>query len=321
MTLPNFLIIGAPRCGTTSLYEYLQQHPDVFMSEVKEPHFFAFEEDSAPERLPEPDDYIRNFAEYCALFEPGKAKKAIGEASSMYLESHEAPARIHRMIPDARLVALLRNPADRAYSHYTIHREIFIDPAPTFREALEQEPQRIRDGWRSNWRYREHGFYAKHLTNFYKHFDPSQVRVYLFEDLTKRPQETLADLCSFLGIDPSFSFDTSTAHNPSAAPRNPELHKFLLKPSPVRGIVKALVPEKLRVATRDALRQMNREKPAALDEATRQEMLDGYREDIAQLEQLLRRDLSHWFQPKAAKDPAKQSSPENPAGAGASTRT
>src|SRR5580765_3646808 len=121
MTLPNFLIIGAGKSGTTALYEYLKQHPQVYMSPVKEPRFFAFEGESVNfggpwgERLNPEVMAFNSIASYSALFEDVEDETAIGEASPIYLWAAKAAARIHRRVPDARLIAILRDPVERAY--------------------------------------------------------------------------------------------------------------------------------------------------------------------------------------------------------------
>src|SRR5947209_2632070 len=121
--LPTFLIIGAMKSGTTALYHALRQHPDIWMSPEKEPHFFAFEDQEIPYAGPR-DRYIlesmtvRDIAAYRRLFEPGAAKAAAGEASVMYLYLPHVPPRVKERVPTARLIALLRNPVDRAYSSY-----------------------------------------------------------------------------------------------------------------------------------------------------------------------------------------------------------
>ena len=152
MTLPNFLIIGAPKCGTTSLYAYLKQHPQVFMTIPKEPTFFGNEGTDGLFNGPHDEDrayhsrVITNFADYKALYDRVTNEKAIGEASIYYLYLPKAPEQIQKYVPKAAMFAVLRNPADRAYSAYT-HVVRQARERRSFADSLREEPERIRKKW------------------------------------------------------------------------------------------------------------------------------------------------------------------------------
>lgn len=155
MTLPTFLIIGSGRSGTTSLHAYLRQHPEVFMSEVKEPSFFSFMDGGIPSRGPG-SEWLRRTAvttreAYEALFAASAGARAIGEASPAYLIDPAVPARIHALIPHVRLVAILRHPAERAHAAYLGRRRDGLDPAPTFEAALRDEDRRLGQGSPATW--------------------------------------------------------------------------------------------------------------------------------------------------------------------------
>ncbi|NEO53881.1 MAG: sulfotransferase [Okeania sp. SIO3B5] len=149
MSMPNFLMIGAPKAGTTSLYEYLKQHPQVYLSEIKEPHFFSFEGRTQGFNDPSRANFIRKkvtkIEDYKKLFEEVKDEVAIGEASTSYIYIPEAVERIKKYVPDVKIIAILRNPADRAFSHYLQHRkngtEVFLD----FADALKEEQDLRKD--------------------------------------------------------------------------------------------------------------------------------------------------------------------------------
>src|SRR5215210_1748036 len=153
--LPNFLVIGAGKSGTTSLYHYLRQHPDVYMSPVKEPLFFAAE--GGRIRFPGPDGRmisraanpgaVTRMKDYRALFAGVSGKKAVGEASPQYLYTPEAPLRIKHYVPEAKLIAVLRNPVERAYSAFLHRTRLGREPLADFSEALRQEDSRMREGW------------------------------------------------------------------------------------------------------------------------------------------------------------------------------
>ncbi len=161
MPTPNFFVIGAARSGTTSLYHYLKQHPQIYISPVKEPRFFAFKGvadnlDSYYE--PSGSDIVKesitSFEAYCALFQGVSCEKAIGEASPLYLWSSKACENIHQTIPDAKLIAILRDPVERAFSHFLLNKE-----SNCFAQAVQDELSHVRDGWFSGWRHIARGFY------------------------------------------------------------------------------------------------------------------------------------------------------------------
>ncbi len=189
MTLPNFLIIGAAKSGTTSLYVYLMQHPEIYMSPVKETHFFSFDSESKMTKGPGDPIHkaITDFNEYQALFDGVTDEKAIGEASTSYLYRPEAPGRIHKILPDAKLIAILRNPADRAFSAYMHVVRDERETAKDFAEALSYEENRKAAGWEPIWHFTSVGHYYEHLKRYYDLFHPDQIKVYLHEDLNDHP--------------------------------------------------------------------------------------------------------------------------------------
>ena len=173
--LPNFLVIGAGKSGTTSLYYYLRQHPEIFMSPVKEPGFFALEGHPLDFRGPG-DERLREttattLESYEKLFSEARGESAVGESSVLYLYDGNAHESIARHIPDVKLLAVLRNPVDRAYSAFLHRTRDGYETCATFEEALAAEPQRAADGWYYGWRYREYGFYHRSLVRYYDRFD------------------------------------------------------------------------------------------------------------------------------------------------------
>ena len=183
--LPNFVVIGAMRSGSTSLYKYLQAHPDVYMPR-KEIHFFDRKWD-------------RGLSWYLTRFEGHAGQTAVGEATPSYLAEPEALDRMASTIPDARLLAVLRDPVDRAYSHYWMEHARARDPR-TFEEAIADELAE-RPGAPD---YLARGRYVRQLEDVGARFPRAQLQVVLFDDLRDRPQETYADVCRFLGIDDRF---------------------------------------------------------------------------------------------------------------------
>ena len=205
MALPNLFVVGAPKCGTTSLHRYLGQHPRIAMSKVKEPKFFLT--DGARPRFRGPGDeragraYVIDRHAYEALFDqPGPGGYA-GESSPYYLWDPSAAPRIRALVPDARLVAALREPTARAYSNWSDLREQGREKLD-FASALAAEAERQELGWEPFWAYRSLGLYGEQLARLFEVFPPAQVKVILAEDLAESPDRVLGDLFAFLGLDP-----------------------------------------------------------------------------------------------------------------------
>ena len=299
MTLPNFLVIGAAKAGTTSLYHYLGQHPEVFMSPVKEPHFFALGGTGANFRSPGAEAGInrKSFADpegYEGLFAGARGEKAIGEASTSYLYSPEAPERIKRRVPEARLIAVLRDPAERAYSTFLALRLGGREPLRDFSRALEAEEGRIRDGWEHLWHYKNLGFYHVQLSRYGKALEEGRLRVYLYEDLGADPRGVMRDAYRFLGVDASFEPDTSQRHNMSGVSNNGFLVSLVRKRHPVKTAIKPLVPATVRRRLVSGLQKRVLTRPPFPPEV-RRELVEAYREDVLRLEDLIGRDLSAWL--------------------------
>ncbi len=303
--MPNFLIVGAQKAGTTALYQYLKQHPDVCMSPIKEPHFFAFEHRDVDFRGPRDREtlghmVVKDEGAYRQLFADASGKVR-GEASAMYLYMEEAVGGIQRHVPDAKLVAVLRSPADRAYSSFLHMVRDGREPIPDFGRALAAEEERIRAGWSPIWHYRRMGFYYEQISRYREAFGPEKIRVYLYEDLERNPEGVLRDIHEFIGVDPLFVPDVSSRYNVSGVPKSKglhALHRFLLRPNPVKAALKPFFPKGLRrrmvEGSLNTLRNRNLVKPP-FPEEIRRGLIEGYTEDVSRLETLVHRDLSGWL--------------------------
>ncbi len=258
MTMPNFLIIGAMKAGTTSLYAYLKQHPQIYMSPVKEARFFALEEKGLPSSPTEAQTKlwagsVTQLADYQALFQNVTTEKAIGEVSPLYLAwSEKSARRIKHHIPQAKLIAILRHPVDRAYSHFAHNVKMGLEPLTNFVEALQADDIQMR------WWYKKQGFYYQLLKPYFELFDHSQLKILLYNDLQNNSLDLLQDIFKFLEVDETFLPDMSTRHMSS--------------------------PQKLVAARATQL-------PLEL----RQQLVEEYRADIEQLQQLTQLDLSQWL--------------------------
>lgn len=298
MTMPNFLVIGAAKAGTTALYHQLAQHPDVFMSTPKEPLFFALDGTDTHFHGPDADAGInrvsvRQLAAYERLFSSAREHRAIGEASTGYLYYPQAPQRIHHHIPDARLVAVLRHPVDRAFSSYS-HMVRDGYESLSFEDALNAEPERIRAGWQHLWHYTAAGRYSEQVQRYLQHFDRAQLAVFTYDEYTEQPEAVLRAIFTHLGIDANFTPDVSLRYNVSGAPKVPALNRLINKNNPVKAMLRPFIPRSLRQRMVASAAQMNRGATPVLTAHTRQRLLEQFLPEIDQLEQVLQRDLAAW---------------------------
>jgi hypothetical protein len=295
MTMPNFLVIGAAKAGTTALHRYLAQHPKIYMSETKEIRFFPFENERPTFCGPgdDSDEVVTKIEEYRAFFEAAAAFPVRGEASPLYLYYAKAAERIHHHIPDVKLVAILRHPVDRAYSHYLMLKHDGFEHLG-FREALAAEDQRVADRWSHRWHLRRRGFYAKQLKAYFELFKPEQIRIYLYEDLTRDAIAVLQDIFRFLDLDDTFVPDTSVRHNEYRVARSPALHAFLTESRRTKNLLKPLLSFEVRQRIKGPINRRNQSKPPLAGEL-RHQLIEVFREDISELQAMLQRDLSHWL--------------------------
>jgi len=300
MTLPNFLIIGAGSSGTTSLYHYLKQHPDIFMSPIKEPRFFYLEGEQLNFRGPGDQQIIRssvtNPEDYQKLFEGVTNETATGEASPIYLNSARASERIRHYLPEAKLIAILRNPVDRAYTNFLNKVQQGREPFTDFREALQEEEKRIRANWMNSWHYVQRGFYHTQLRRYFDRFPRDQIKIYLFEELVADPVNLLQDIFRFLGVKEDFIPDVSLKHNVSKTPKFRTLYAMLKKRNRFTATAGSLFgKERLRSLVTKVLR-FNFCKPRVLPKEVRKQLIEVYREEILKLQDLINRDLSKWLE-------------------------
>lgn len=292
---PNFFIIGAPKCGTTSLHRYVGEHPDIFMSAMKEPHYFSrarIPDDPRPPANPiMPGSSLTTYQQYRDLFADAGSARVIGESSTGYLHSKAAVMNLHAAVPGARLVAMLRRPADRAFSAYGAAmgqgREALSFEETTAAEIARREAP---DGQRRY--YLTEGYYADALGRYLDRFGPEQLRVYLFEDLIADPDTIVRDVFAFLSLDDGFMPDTGTHWNATPPPiRSPLIYRTWERDW-VRSAAKRLVPRSMLARVKRAAR--SKDTPDC-PEAVRKELTELYGDDIRRVEQLLDRDLSAWL--------------------------
>jgi len=312
MTMPTFLIIGAMKGGTTTLHRLLDQHPEIYMSLVKEPNFYAYR-DGRPQRayppgLPYPvwivdtPDAAERAMEMrvdAATFTTMPAYERLwrdasepqrGEASVLYLYLPHVAESIAGMNPGMKLVAILRNPVDRAYSHYLMARRMGREPIASFAEAMGAEASRLAQDYDPFWHYRNLGYYATQLERYFKVFDRSQILILLNDDLKKDPSAEYARLLRFLEVDDSFQPGLKREYGVGGQPRSRWLYRLATSSSFAKDWFKRVVPARVqaRIVNRLVL-----SKPE-MEIELRRELARSYLDEISRLEALIGRDLSHW---------------------------
>jgi len=293
---PNFFIVGAAKSGTSSLFHYLDLHPDIYMSAIKEPHYFCH--DYFPAHFTGPGDEgfsenrIRTTDDYMKLFEPGIRATIRGEGSVYYAYYPEIAERIYEFNPESKVVLILRNPVDRAFSAY-MHTLRDGRETLTFEEALEQEPQRREKGFQPLWWYRELGRYSAQVERYMKIFPSNQLKILLYDDLRNTPK-VVRETLRYLGLNTDVNIDTSTKHNISGIPKSRKLYRFFAEPNPVKEVLKPFLPKSIRQKLGQQAKAMTLRKET-MNPETRQLLRKDYREDVEKLQGLINRDLSTWL--------------------------
>jgi hypothetical protein len=307
--IPDFLIIGAGKSGTTSLDNYLKQHPEIFIPKVKEPNFYGYEQANPEdfkgsyEELNHYNTSVTKLDDYLKLFEAAKPGQVKGETSNTYLYHSTAAERIYHYNPDMKLIAVLRQPAGRLYSRFMHLARENRTPTESFADCMNRDTI----WWKRNDLIKE-GFYFKNLSKFYEIFPKENIRVYLYEEFNTQPEKVLKDIYNFLGVDTEFKTNFSVKYNQSGFIRNKFLDRLYGQKGLVSQAVKTLLPMSVVNTLKknifvqkqlNELRSGNLVKPK-LDSKLRSQLTNEvYGEDIKKLQHLIGRDLSHWFEAKS----------------------
>ncbi len=311
---PNFLVIGAAKCGTTSLYHYLKSHPEVYMSPIKEPNFFSTDIDPSrfsplykqieKQKRLNLEEYVkgdmnreiwgyfvRDKKHYTALFKKVTNQKAIGEVSNSYLFSETAAREIYRTLPDVKLIVILRHPVDRMYSHYLANLRDGKTYLP-FRQEIEKDFNQKEKGWYINHGYVELGFYATQLKRYLDLFPPEQMKILLYDQLKKEPRQLMEEVCRFLGIRTDWSFPVDQRFNEARLPRNARL-LYWMSISGIKKSLFRLIPESHKVMVKNLFF-----KNSVIPDLNLQDYqfaASFYWQEIPALEKLTGLDLSSWL--------------------------
>ncbi len=273
--LPNFLIIGAMKAGTTSLAAWLREHPEVFIPSEKELHFF-----DNPHRYEAGEEWYR------AQFAAGAGKPAIGEATPGYMAHPDVPDRMAKLLPDVRMIAILRHPAERIYSQFLHLRAIGREKRP-LAQVVDEELAGTAPPFGF---YLARGRYLEQIRKLHGLFPPSALMVMLFEDLASDASGVYGDACRFLGVDDGYRPDNlGKTYNPRMRVRSVRLREAVLKARLKRRIPRSWA---WRINAMNVRPDRSTYEP--MDPELRRRLVQAYADQIAGLEQLLGRDLSSW---------------------------
>jgi hypothetical protein len=285
---PNFFIVGAPKAGTTSVWAYLRRHPQAFLPEMKEPGFFM-----TVSSVPGSKHFgcIGNQDKYQRLYRKAKGHDAIGDASPGYLWDENAPGRIHNVCPDARIVILLRDPVERAFSHYFMFARLGKAPLPFFEGVQRDHLQPAKAGDQHNHMYVQFGLYYVQVLRYLEAFGEEQVKIYLFEDLQKDTVGVMSAICRHIGVDPALLDLKALAHVHNAG----RMARVQWLYDGARAILnhrlrEAIFPRLVREWMHSNPLLYEREKPPR-DERAVKYLQSIYEPDLCRLEELLGRKL------------------------------
>ena len=302
MALPDFLIAGVPKAGTTALHAALVRHPQLFLPTVKEPKFFL--SDGRPPSSGGPGDvqtyreHVWRRGDYEALFDPAPRGTLRGEATPFYLYDHQAHNRIRAVVPDAKVILLLRDPVDRAHSNWTHLWNAGLEPEADFLAACRAEEQRKAAGWAHFWHYLSQGLYGRQVQHLFSVFPREQVLLLRYRELKDAPDATLDRVCSFLGV---------RAGVLREIPRE-NVNRHVVENTPVNGALRALLragggfghrfPVPLRLAARGPLLTVLHRKKGSRPVTTPQEraaLLPFFTDDIALLQDVTGERYDDWL--------------------------
>ncbi|MEV4063296.1 sulfotransferase family protein [Nonomuraea dietziae] len=301
MPLPHFLVIGAPKAGTTALHAALREHPALHLSRVKEPKFFLT--DGPPPSHGGPGDaqtyreHVWRRADYEALFDDAPEGALLGEATPFYLYDLDAQRRMRETVPGARLIAILRDPVERAHSNWTHLWSAGLEPIGDVVRACAAEEHRISAGWAHFWHYIGLGRYGEQLAHLFTLFPREQVLVFRYRDLVDRPVETLDRICAFLGVEQGL-LTHAPRENVTAHPDPGGRHSLLS--AALRACAQVLPPDVGRALAEPIEHLLQRRgvsrRPLTWDQ--RRRLIPYFAADVELLQQVTGEDFSDWLRPR-----------------------
>jgi hypothetical protein len=310
---PNFFVVGTVKGGTTSIHRYLSNHPQIYMSPIKEVNYFSdefinknnFAKDykhdinvniekylAGDRKHPVHIAHIADQQTYNKLFDRVENQKAIGEMSLSYMLYGGVAEKIFNFNPNSKIVMILRDPAERAFSQYIMNLKQGKILTQDFLKEIRQDDDRSVKGWGANHQYLQIGKYYKQVKNYLDVFPKNQVKIILYDDYKKDAAATIKDLFEFLNVEKEFQIDTTAKYNESGISRFSRLNYFLNHLG-IIGWLKRLLPYQSRAFLKKILYAEKNIPQMSLEE--RKWLVEYYREDIMSLQKLVNLDLSPWM--------------------------
>ncbi len=285
--LPNFICVGAQKAGSSSLYKLLQSHPEIYLSEKKEIHYFNIE-----------TEYTKGLGYYASFFnENYNNQKLIGECTPDYLQYTFVPERIRNDLGKIKILIILRHPVDRAYSQFNFHKMLRVEKSNTdFKISIDQEPVNKNINERLEWYkpayYKSKSLYFDQVKRYYDCFGKNNVHIIVFEKMiTNKKAANLKDTCRFLDVDANHIFQSDHSNRTIL---NYESYKAKILRS-LRDISLKIVPNQVIDPLKNYTKKKLYKMPSKLDAKLKSELFDNYfSEDVKKLENLIQQDLSIW---------------------------
>lgn len=299
--LPDFLIVGAAKSGTTSLHYYLKQHPQIFLPKVKELYFFLLL-NTPPNRVPKwlkkEKHGVSNIGDYAKYFKEAADGQVIGEVEALYLSHFRDTIKNIKEVygqksKDLKIIAILRNPVERAWSHFMMNKRDGNESLD-FREAIKKEVVKERLKSNRDWGvdYIEVGMYYEQVNAFISEFP--QMRVFLYEELRDDGAQVVKEIFNFVGVDPQFMPNMETRYNMSGESSSKLFDYFIVKKNPIKHFLKLFFPYEFRSSLKfKAFKMILRKK--RMPDDIKKDLFERYRNNILKLQSLLKRDLSIWL--------------------------
>ncbi len=281
---PNFFIVGAPKAATTSFYYYLNRIPTIFMSPLKEPHYFS--------TIVMLDDHtakpIRDKQKYLSLFKKVKNEKIIGESSTSYLSDPKTPKLIHQVAPFARIIIILRDPIERIHSEYLMLVRLGRSKLSFHEELQNVLGKKFEE---TNFKFSLYsGLYAESIKRYQDIFGIDQVKIIIFEEFIKQPKETVVDTLRFLNVDYHLNDFKGELHNQYAVPRG-VISQYLLNSEIVKLITGMIIPKSLRTFTRENF-LVKKQPKEEMDLKDKETLIKFYKDDVKKLQIILKQKLT-----------------------------
>ncbi|GAA0737279.1 sulfotransferase [Gaetbulibacter jejuensis] len=283
----DFFCIGTQKGGTTTLHDILSQHPDLCLPSKKETHFFSNESFYAKGK----DYYINNY------FKERDESKFIGEVDPEYSYFKDSAKRIYETFGQTKILFIIRNPIDRAYSHYLMTKRRGLESL-TFEKALSLEKDRIKtDSDAMHYSYLSRGYYLNQILAFEKYFGIDNIKIVLFEDFIKNTEKSINEISDFIGL-PKYSYDTSRISNPASSPRFKKIQKFIYKDNVIKKLIGKFIKSRdFKRKIMQSLESLNLKegKKDRLSLESKKEFFSKYYiEEVEMLEKKLELNLSIW---------------------------